>query len=344
MKFCWFLPNLDRIQSIQRLRIHIVTSRSVRRSDRLCALVRARIEPPAGGRERMDGRRFDELTRALSSSGNRRRFLKGIFGAGLGAAGLARLAGTEAAPQATQAQCGNTSCKNNPGKCSAGCVCCVYGNGNNRCMSPGACNGTPTCPPGKVADPALGCVDCLTAANCPSPADGNPCLAAACIAGKCGIQPGNTGATCGQTTCASGAVTSYAYISDGTCAPSSTTPCDPYTCASDGISCRSTCAGDGDCVPGAFCLGGQCVGDLGLGQRVRRTFSVFPAFARTASAAMWPHVATARPATSRGPALPQPMARCAPPVIPASSRAAARRGAPALPSALPGPVRRVSAM
>lgn len=212
----------------------------------------------------MDGRRFDELTRALSSPGSRRGFLRGLLGAGLAAAGLGRLARNEAAAQVSQAYCGNTSCRNNPGKCKDGCVCCVFGNGNTRCTPPGSCSGTPSCPPGKVADSVLGCVECLTAADCSDPVAG-PCLVAACTAGKCGSQPDNTGATCGTTTCESGAVTSYACLADGTCSPSSTTPCDPYICASDGVACSMTCVGDADCVAGAFCQSGQCVGDLGLG-------------------------------------------------------------------------------
>lgn len=46
----------------------------------------------------------------------------------------------------TQATCGNVVCYNRTTQtvdvaCNPGCVCCVYGNGNSRCMPPGSCTG-----------------------------------------------------------------------------------------------------------------------------------------------------------------------------------------------------------
>ena len=98
----------------------------------------------------MDGSRFDLLTRSLAASRSRRGLLGGLVALAAGGAG-ARAAGA-------QAQCGNVSCRNNPGKCNPGCVCCVWGNGNSRCMAPGSCTGTPTCPPGQILGPAGNCV------------------------------------------------------------------------------------------------------------------------------------------------------------------------------------------
>src|SRR5215217_6954195 len=119
----------------------------------------------------MDGDRFDRITRSLASGASRRRVLKGIAG-GI-AAGFAAVAGRreEAEAQVTQAQCGNVVCAANPGACADGCVCCVFSNGNSRCMPPGNCTGTPTCGPGEIFDPVAGCVStgdiCFGEEDCP---------------------------------------------------------------------------------------------------------------------------------------------------------------------------------
>ncbi len=256
----------------------------------------------------MDGRRFDNLTRALGAPENRRRFLKGLLGAGLATVGLGRLAGSEADAQVTQVYCGNQFCDSNPGGCKPGCVCCTYTNAvtgqviNSRCRPPGTCSpGTTVCPPGKFVDPALGCVDCLSAANCPG--DGNPCHVAACTQGKCSFQAGNVGATCGQTTCAGGAVTSSVCNSAGTCAANAPVACDPFVCASDGVTCRTQCSDDSHCVPGAFCNGGTCASDLALGSPCTRASQcALASSAPTASAARSSPVVTARSAEPLGPA------------------------------------------
>ena len=75
---------------------------------------------------------------------------RGILGAM--AALAAGLSGRRAADaQVTQASCGNVVCYNRGTQtvnvtCKPGCVCCVFGNGNSRCMPPGSCTGTITCP------------------------------------------------------------------------------------------------------------------------------------------------------------------------------------------------------
>ncbi len=95
----------------------------------------------------MDGQRFDEITRALATGANRRRVLQGLAPGALGLLGLRR------APAAAQT-CPNRLCASDPGVCAgtAGCNCCVFANGNNRCLSPSLCQragGTVTCPAGQ---------------------------------------------------------------------------------------------------------------------------------------------------------------------------------------------------
>ncbi len=89
----------------------------------------------------MNPRRFDALTQSLASATTRRGLLGTLAALG---AGLLGARATDA--QVTQAQCGNVTCKSNPGKCATGCVCCVYPNGNSRCRPPQDCTapGTPT--------------------------------------------------------------------------------------------------------------------------------------------------------------------------------------------------------
>ena len=93
----------------------------------------------------MDPGRFDALTRSLAAPTTRRGLLGSLAALGAGLLG-ARAA---EAQQVTQAQCGNVVCNGNGCACTAGCVCCVYGNGNSRCRPPGACgSGTQVaCPP-----------------------------------------------------------------------------------------------------------------------------------------------------------------------------------------------------
>ena len=84
----------------------------------------------------MDPRRFDSLTRALAAPKSRRGFL-----GSLAALGAGLLGSRTAEAQVTQAQCGNKVCAAKPGACTNGCVCCVWDNGNSRCVPPGSCSG-----------------------------------------------------------------------------------------------------------------------------------------------------------------------------------------------------------
>ncbi len=90
----------------------------------------------------MDRRRFDALARSLAAPKSRRGVLGSLAAL---AAGLVGARSAEA--QVSQAFCGNVVCKNNPGICKPGCVCCVWSNGNSRCMPPNACTGTIITPP-----------------------------------------------------------------------------------------------------------------------------------------------------------------------------------------------------
>jgi hypothetical protein len=82
----------------------------------------------------MDGRRFDDLAKGLATTPSRRKVLKGLAGGIV--AGMAALLGrSEAdAQRITQAYCGNQVCDGDPSVCRDGCSCCVFGNGNTRCM------------------------------------------------------------------------------------------------------------------------------------------------------------------------------------------------------------------
>jgi hypothetical protein len=74
----------------------------------------------------MDPRRFDALARSLVAPKTRRGFIGGLAALGAGLLGA-----NAAEAQVSQAQCGNKICKNNPGVCVPGCVCCAYPNGNS---------------------------------------------------------------------------------------------------------------------------------------------------------------------------------------------------------------------
>ncbi len=82
----------------------------------------------------VDSRSFDRLARSLATPKTRRGLLGSLAALGAG------LFGTRAVDaQVTQVSCGNQVCASNPGGCKAGCVCCVYPNGNSRCRPPQDC-------------------------------------------------------------------------------------------------------------------------------------------------------------------------------------------------------------
>ncbi|HET8521909.1 MAG TPA: hypothetical protein VFL82_01675 [Thermomicrobiales bacterium] len=79
----------------------------------------------------MDGHRFDEWTKTLATGASRRKVLGGLVGGFVAALGLR---GTEA-----RVVCPNAMCAEDPGVCGDSCGCCLFGNGNNRCLDPRRC-------------------------------------------------------------------------------------------------------------------------------------------------------------------------------------------------------------
>ncbi len=185
----------------------------------------------------MDGNRFDDLSRKLATGMSRRKALAGI------AAGIAGALGLRGAAEAqvSQAYCGNVSCRTNPGKCKEGCVCCIWDNGNSRCMPTCTGGSTPACPPGLVYDPARGgcvapCTGAGTPGNCPPPA-ATSCQVVTCAAtGICSYTSAPNNTACGGGSICCG----------GTCTANTT---------------ASTCGTCGNACSGAtpYCVGGTCV-------------------------------------------------------------------------------------
>ncbi|MBW2736276.1 MAG: hypothetical protein JRH20_28140, partial [Deltaproteobacteria bacterium] len=80
-------------------------------------------------------------------------------------------------------------------------------------------------------------------------------------AGACQFPGGD--ATCGEITCAEGALTSSACDGAGAC-ERSTQSCGSYAC-SDDATCRTDCSLNEHCTGAAQCFGGACVSNLELG-------------------------------------------------------------------------------
>ena len=204
----------------------------------------------------MDGHRFDDLTRRLGTITTRRAAVRGAAAGLLGLLGL----GVRANAQITQAHCGNRRCAYDPGVCNNGCVCCVYGNGNDRCRPPGTCGpGTVVCPPGQSNCGGGGCRDLSSDSN-NCGACGRVCPAGACEAGACDLPNGascSAGAQCRSGICAAriccdracdGACESCALAGGvGACTNlPDTTPCGAGDLCSGLPTCRA-----GACVPGS---------------------------------------------------------------------------------------------
>ena len=208
----------------------------------------------------MDPKQFDDLVRAVAGRPSRRGLLAGVAAGVLGALGLRG----ESGAQVTQASCGNVVCRNNPGKCKPGCVCCVASNGNSRCVPPGQCSwGQTVCPPERPRlDPVRGCVGCSSAAECPAP--GGVCGVSTCTGGVCGVAPVAGGTACRAASCAAGVETQAATCAGTSCPAAVTRACAPYVCA--GTACATGCVDDGGCVDGFHCEGVTCVADVAAGQ------------------------------------------------------------------------------
>ncbi len=200
----------------------------------------------------MDHRSFDSLTRSLASAKTRRGILGSLAAIGAG------LAGARAADaQVTQAQCGNKTCANNPGKCSDGCVCCVYSNGNSRCRPPGTCGpGAAVCPPGEEVDPILGCVPIDP---CAGLVDGASCGSGlVCSGGQCignGVCPTGDdvceggGTQCGGQIAICGDKTKCVETPEG-----GSTCIFYYDTDPEQVCAGGPCAASADCPDGSVCM------------------------------------------------------------------------------------------
>jgi len=197
----------------------------------------------------VDQRRFDVLTRALAAPRTRRGFLGSLAAL---TAGLAVGRPTDA--QVTQAQCGNKVCAANPGVCAPGCVCCVFGNGNSRCVPPGTCTGTvatptPTTTPAPTATtttaaPTTTPPPTPTTTTTRAPAQGTCAAGADACASPGGNCNFTSGCACAQTTAGEtvcrGTFACAACATDADCAPVTGVGSFCVNAAGAGCSCAST--------------------------------------------------------------------------------------------------------
>lgn len=136
------------------------------------------------------------------------------------------------------------------------------------CTGPADCSGRPCvdgfCCDGPCAGTCEACNLSGTVGLCTAIPDGvdpaGECAGTGTCAGTCsGARacrfPGSS-TPCGSTSCGGGAVTGTLCDGKGGCVPGSLAACAPYACA--GGACRSSCTGDGDCAPAAYCDGGAC--------------------------------------------------------------------------------------
>jgi hypothetical protein len=85
-----------------------------------------------------------------------------------------------------------------------------------------------------------------------------------CVNGACEQQP--TTRSCGTAASCNGATRQPPSFCSGTgtCNQTSTMDCGPYLCGT-GNACKTSCAGDSDCVSGNYCAGTSCAPKKGLG-------------------------------------------------------------------------------
>jgi hypothetical protein len=182
----------------------------------------------------MDDRRFDQITRALSSGADRRRLLAGLAG------GLAAAFGGR---KATRAQDIND--------CARFCTEVLPpGPQRGRCNSQAAQGEGPCIECGADADSVCVTADGAVACEFAACGTGRVCLAGACVGtGTC--TPGSTNAAC-STTC-SGTFNACRQTTEG------------VTVCVVGISCSSAvpCTASSQCQPGEVCAsGGVCGGTV----------------------------------------------------------------------------------
>ena len=211
----------------------------------------------------MDPRRFDSLARSFATPRTRRGFLGALASLGAGLLG-----GRAAAAQVTQASCGNVVCYNRGTRtvdvaCAAGCVCCVYANGNSRCRPPGGCTG------GVIVSPPTTTTTTTAAPTCASGlaegaqcGPGMVCLDGACAGNGVCANSGSCpfgGFDCGSDTACVEAGSLCVCTAEGgrVCVNNGGLCFDPET----GEDVVSECATSADCPSGSICLLEACSND-----------------------------------------------------------------------------------
>ncbi|MGH2559311.1 MAG: hypothetical protein ACRDJH_09620 [Thermomicrobiales bacterium] len=204
----------------------------------------------------MDGKRFDDLSRALAQGRTRRGVLKGLAaGVAAGVAALTRrgdaaaqrLPNGAACRRATQCasfQCADGVCCTT--SCTGQCEACDLAG------AVGACTPLPAGSQQHGARPA-----CTGTAVCQASCDGVETR-------FCTQYPG-LDISCAPGTCDNGFGYTYGCGGDGTCHPLDES-CGLYVCAADATACLTTCRSDRECVGAAFCLNGVCQEDRELGE------------------------------------------------------------------------------
>ncbi|MCC6522520.1 MAG: hypothetical protein IT373_07650 [Polyangiaceae bacterium] len=124
-----------------------------------------------------------------------------------------------------------------------------------------SCGSSSDCGASQFCDPSVAGGTCLSRKG-----NGEPCVRAdECASGHC---PEDEGVCCAAVCAAGGCVAGVLHEPEhcdgsGQCAPGTETPCPGGLGCLDAVSCRASCALDGDCASAAaHCEAGACVPDL----------------------------------------------------------------------------------
>jgi hypothetical protein len=109
------------------------------------------------------------------------------------------------------------------------------------------------------------CVGCTARADCPAD---DACTTWSCntSTGVCGSQHANPGTPCGDTASCAGGIGTLAdgCTNAGGCQDEGTVSCGLFNCGA--TACHASCTTDAECVAGAYCDTGVCVGKKGLSE------------------------------------------------------------------------------
>lgn len=187
----------------------------------------------------MDGDRFDDLTKRLTTATSRRHALRTIGG------GL--LAGVFSF--AARGRAGADVCRGLDEDCSS-VVCCTGLYCDVETQTCAACSSGLTACGGACTNTDTDVANCGTCGNaCPLPAHAS----AICVGGKCGMACHDGFRRCGES-----CIPADACCDDGDCATDD--PCIIGTCVGTGprAVCRYTTAYGSPCGEGGVCVGSQC--------------------------------------------------------------------------------------